>query len=106
MPAIGASTTGTSSSSGPIRRAGAAGREVADRSAARGSGAAIRVDIPSILPERRRMSGRERVSADAAARGVAIEFVSRPRAGSLEEAAELLGLTPRDIVKTLVVKRS
>ncbi len=52
------------------------------------------------------MSGRARVSADAAARGVAIEFVTRPRANSLEEAAELLGLTPREIVKTLVVKRS
>jgi Cys-tRNA(Pro)/Cys-tRNA(Cys) deacylase len=52
------------------------------------------------------MSGRERVSADAAARGVEIEFVSRPAAKSLEEAAELIGVAPREIVKTLVVKRS
>jgi Cys-tRNA(Pro)/Cys-tRNA(Cys) deacylase len=52
------------------------------------------------------MSGRERVSADAAARGVRIEFVSRPAAKSLEEAAELIGVEPREIVKTLVVKRS
>jgi Cys-tRNA(Pro) deacylase len=52
------------------------------------------------------MSGRERVSADAAARGVDVEFVSRPAAESLEQAAELLGLTPSEIVKTLVVKRS
>ena len=52
------------------------------------------------------MSGRERVSADAAARGVEIEFVSRPAAKSLEEAAALIGVHPREIVKTLVVKRS
>jgi Cys-tRNA(Pro)/Cys-tRNA(Cys) deacylase len=52
------------------------------------------------------MSGRERVSADAAARGVAIEYVQRPRAHSLEEAAALIGVEPREIVKTLVVKRS
>ena len=52
------------------------------------------------------MSGRERVSADATARGVAVEFVSRPAARSLEEAAELIGVEPREIVKTLVVKRS
>jgi Cys-tRNA(Pro) deacylase len=52
------------------------------------------------------MSGRERVSADAAARGVQVEFVSRPAAKSLEEAAQLIGVEPREIVKTLVVKRS
>jgi len=50
--------------------------------------------------------GRERVEADAAARGLDVEIVTRPAAGSLEEAAGLLGLTPADIVKTLVVKRS
>jgi Cys-tRNA(Pro)/Cys-tRNA(Cys) deacylase len=48
---------------------------------------------------------RERVAADAAARGVHIEFVERPAAGSLEEAAGILGIQPADIVKTLVVKR-
>ena len=35
-----------------------------------------------------------------------IEIRERPEAGSLHEAAGLLGLEPRDIVKTLVVKRS
>ncbi|MEV5040811.1 YbaK/EbsC family protein [Microbacterium sp. LMI1x-1-1.1] len=35
-----------------------------------------------------------------------MEFVARPAAGSLDEAAELLGLAASDIVKTLVVKRS
>lgn len=49
-------------------------------------------------------NGRDRVLADAAARGLAVEIVERPAATSLEEAATLLGLTPRDIVKTLVVR--
>ena len=34
-----------------------------------------------------------------------MEIVERPAAGSLEEAAALLGLDPAGIVKTLVVKR-
>ena len=50
-------------------------------------------------------SGREHVLADAAARGIAVELVPRPDAGSLEEAAALLGISPVDIVKSLVVKR-
>jgi len=50
--------------------------------------------------------GRERVAADAAARGLTVEFIERMRATSLEEAAEILGITPADIVKSLVVKRS
>lgn len=49
--------------------------------------------------------GRERVEADAAARGLAIEIVERPNAGSLAEAAELLGIAAASIVKSLVVKR-
>ncbi len=49
--------------------------------------------------------GHERVAVDAAARGIDVEFVSREAAGSLEEAAVLLGMTPSEIVKTLVVKR-
>jgi Cys-tRNA(Pro) deacylase len=49
--------------------------------------------------------GRNRVAADAAARGIPIEFVERPAARSLEEAAGILGITPGDIVKSLVVKR-
>ena len=51
------------------------------------------------------MSGRDRVAADAAARGIPIELIERPAARSLEEAAELLGIAPADIVKSLVVKR-
>jgi Cys-tRNA(Pro)/Cys-tRNA(Cys) deacylase len=50
-------------------------------------------------------TGRERVAADAAARGIPIEIIERPAARSLEEAAEVLGITPADIVKSLVVKR-
>lgn len=49
--------------------------------------------------------GRDRVAADASARGVDIEFVERPAANSLAEAAEILGISASGIVKTLVVKR-
>jgi Cys-tRNA(Pro)/Cys-tRNA(Cys) deacylase len=49
--------------------------------------------------------GRERVAEDAAAHGLAVEFVQRPAADSLEEAARILGIDPAGIVKTLVVKR-
>ncbi|GAA1812276.1 YbaK/EbsC family protein [Agromyces neolithicus] len=52
------------------------------------------------------LTGAERVLADAEARGLAIEVIERPAARSLEEAAELMGITPADIVKSLVVKRS
>lgn len=48
---------------------------------------------------------RQRVEEDAAARGIELEFVERTAARSLEEAAELLGIKPADIVKSLVVKR-
>jgi Cys-tRNA(Pro)/Cys-tRNA(Cys) deacylase len=51
------------------------------------------------------MTGSERVLADAASRGISVELVERPAAGSLEEAATLLGLSAAGIVKTLVVKR-
>jgi Cys-tRNA(Pro)/Cys-tRNA(Cys) deacylase len=51
------------------------------------------------------LHGRERVQADADARGIAIEFETRGPAGSLEEAAELLGITASSVVKTLVVKK-
>ncbi|GGI48375.1 Cys-tRNA(Pro) deacylase [Agromyces flavus] len=53
-----------------------------------------------------RLVGVERVQADAAARGLDIEVIERPAARSLEEAAELMGIEPGDIVKSLVVKRS
>ena len=52
------------------------------------------------------LTGAERVQADAAARGLEVEIIERPAARSLEEAAELMGITPADIVKSLVVKRS
>ena len=48
--------------------------------------------------------GRERFLADAAARGLEVDVVERPAAKSLEEAAGILGITPADIVKSLVVK--
>ena len=51
------------------------------------------------------MTGSERVLSDAASRGIEVELVERPAAGSLEEAAALMGLEPAGIVKTLVVKR-
>jgi Cys-tRNA(Pro)/Cys-tRNA(Cys) deacylase len=51
-------------------------------------------------------TGVERVRADAAARGLEVEVIERPAARSLEEAATLLGISPGDIVKSLVVKRS
>jgi Cys-tRNA(Pro)/Cys-tRNA(Cys) deacylase len=47
-----------------------------------------------------------RVRDAAAARSLDIEIRERPAAGSLFEAAELLGIDPSGIVKTLVVKRS
>jgi Cys-tRNA(Pro)/Cys-tRNA(Cys) deacylase len=49
--------------------------------------------------------GKDRVLRDAAARGVDVRIVQRPVAHSLHEAAELMGIEPGDIVKTLVVKR-
>ena len=52
------------------------------------------------------VDGRKRVEVDAAARGLALEIVERPAARSLEEAASILGISPGDIVKSLVVKRS
>lgn len=50
-------------------------------------------------------AGRDRVAADAEARGIAIEFVERFAASSLEEAASIMGISPGEIVKSLVVKR-
>jgi Cys-tRNA(Pro) deacylase len=51
------------------------------------------------------VSGRDRVTADAEARGLEIELIERVAASSLEEAASIMGITPQDIVKSLVVKR-
>lgn len=47
-----------------------------------------------------------RVRDAAASRGLDIEIRERPQANSLVEAAEILGIDPSGIVKTLVVKRS
>jgi Cys-tRNA(Pro)/Cys-tRNA(Cys) deacylase len=44
--------------------------------------------------------------ADAEQRGLAVELRRRPAAHSLEEAAELLGIAPSDIAKTIVVRRT
>jgi prolyl-tRNA editing enzyme YbaK/EbsC (Cys-tRNA(Pro) deacylase) len=49
-------------------------------------------------------AGVERMMHDASARGLDVEVVSRPPAGSLAEAAGLLGIQPREIIKSLVVK--
>jgi Cys-tRNA(Pro)/Cys-tRNA(Cys) deacylase len=59
----------------------------------------------SIVPSPAPQAGRERVLADAAARGIPVEIVERPAANSLEEAAALLGIDPAAIIKSLVVKR-
>lgn len=47
-----------------------------------------------------------RVRDAAASRGLDIEIRERPEARSLHEAADLLGIEPSGIVKTLVVKRA
>src|SRR5690606_35425197 len=52
------------------------------------------------------MTEHSRVRAAAVTRGLNIDIRERPDAASLTEAAELLGIDPSDIVKTLVVKRS
>jgi len=51
------------------------------------------------------LTGRERVQADAVARGIHIEFEERGPAASLEDAAQSLGIASSSIVKTLVVKK-
>jgi prolyl-tRNA editing enzyme YbaK/EbsC (Cys-tRNA(Pro) deacylase) len=50
--------------------------------------------------------GVRRMLADADQRGLAVELQRRPAARSLEEAAELLGIAPSDMAKTIVVRRS
>jgi len=67
------------------------------------------VGIASIVPDRLPVvaEGRQRVLDDAAVRGIPVELIEHPRpVASLEEGAEMLGISPRDIVKSLVVKRS
>jgi prolyl-tRNA editing enzyme YbaK/EbsC (Cys-tRNA(Pro) deacylase) len=50
--------------------------------------------------------GVRRMLADADQHGLAVELRRRSAAGSLEEAAELLGIHPSEMVKTIVVRRS
>ncbi|MFL6026561.1 MAG: aminoacyl-tRNA deacylase [Friedmanniella sp.] len=50
--------------------------------------------------------GVQRMLAAALQRGLAVDVRTRPPARSLEEAAALLGITPADIAKTLVLRRS
>ncbi|EMY33444.1 YbaK/prolyl-tRNA synthetase associated domain-containing protein [Arthrobacter crystallopoietes BAB-32] len=49
-------------------------------------------------------AGLDRFLADARGRGIDVDVVPRPPARSLAEAADLLGIQPADIVKSLVVK--
>jgi len=51
-------------------------------------------------------AGVRRMLADADQRGLGVELRRRPAAHSLEEAAELLGIGPSDMAKTIVVRRS
>lgn len=44
--------------------------------------------------------------AAAAERGLTVEVRARPRANTLPEAAELMGIRPEDVAKTLVIKRA
>lgn len=48
--------------------------------------------------------GLERVTRDAASRGVAIEIRARAEVTSLAEAAHSLGIEPDDIAKTIVIR--
>ncbi|SDR87457.1 Cys-tRNA(Pro) deacylase [Friedmanniella luteola] len=57
-------------------------------------------------PQQTWPAGVGRMLAGAAERGLAVEVRPRPAARSLEEAAGLLGITPADIAKTLVLRRS
>jgi Cys-tRNA(Pro)/Cys-tRNA(Cys) deacylase len=50
-------------------------------------------------------TGTERVVADAASHGLTVDIVERPAADNLEQAADLLGIEPSSVVKSLVVKR-
>jgi Cys-tRNA(Pro)/Cys-tRNA(Cys) deacylase len=57
-------------------------------------------------PEQSWPEGVRRMLAGAAERGLEVEVRPRPPARSLEEAATRLGITPADIAKTLVLRRS
>ncbi|WP_308291573.1 YbaK/EbsC family protein [Microbacterium sp. G2-8] len=61
-------------------------------------------DVTPLAPDTGADDPSRRVRDAAAERGLDIEVRVSPRAASLEEAAELRGISPADIVKTLVVK--
>jgi Cys-tRNA(Pro)/Cys-tRNA(Cys) deacylase len=61
---------------------------------------------PVTEPQQTWPTGVERMLAGAAERGIAVEVRPRPPARTLKEAAGLLGITPADIAKTLVLRRS
>jgi Cys-tRNA(Pro)/Cys-tRNA(Cys) deacylase len=50
------------------------------------------------------VSGKHRFLSDAEDRGLEVQLVERLAAKSLEDAARILGITPAEIVKSLVVK--
>ena len=119
MPAMGASTTGTSRSRSPIV-SGAAGSVVeaditVDSPRDSGRPRPPRGRAPRIPRRTRLWRTRWPRRAHGRRTGASGCRGARPRgrdhrraraARSLEEAAELLGITPGDIVKSLVVKRS
>lgn len=56
------------------------------------------------MPDQLPADGLERMQRDARTRGLDVDVVPRPPAGSLAEAARLMGLEVHEIVKSLVVK--
>lgn len=56
------------------------------------------------MPEQLPADGLERMQRDALNRGLNVEVVTRQPAGSLSEAADLMGLEVHEIIKSLVVK--
>lgn len=61
---------------------------------------------PTTPPSKTPVADHSRVLNAAAERGLTIDLRERPDVSSLPEAAAALGVTPAEIVKTLVVKRS
>lgn len=62
-------------------------------------------DRPPAVGASMTRTGTDRLLDDAASRGLTVEIAERPEAGSLVEAAALLGIDPSTIVKSLVVKK-
>jgi Cys-tRNA(Pro)/Cys-tRNA(Cys) deacylase len=66
----------------------------------------MRITSTALIMNDELAAGVRRMLADANQRGLAVELRRRPAAHSLEEAAELLGIGPSDMAKTIVVRRS